>query len=170
MLWRTICTYPESMFTLLGTHTGYHIMGVGGVMSLETKIFRYSKLTTRIFTSVLFLFAAGPEVLPHVNRRLLHGLPRGPGRDERVVPPTPRPEDLLAHPPHPRQPQGQCSGPDPPDPHVFGPPGSGSISQRCGSGFFHYPYIIKQSSKKNLDSYCFSFGLLIFEKLCTFKM
>jgi hypothetical protein len=24
--------------------------------------------------------------------------------------------------------------PDPLDPHVFGPPGSGSISQRCGSG------------------------------------
>ncbi len=24
--------------------------------------------------------------------------------------------------------------PDPPDPHVFGPPGSGSISQRYGSG------------------------------------
>jgi hypothetical protein len=23
--------------------------------------------------------------------------------------------------------------PDPQDPHVFGPPGSGSISQRCGS-------------------------------------
>ncbi len=29
--------------------------------------------------------------------------------------------------------------PDPPDPHVFGPPGSGSglISQRCGSGSFY---------------------------------
>ncbi len=25
--------------------------------------------------------------------------------------------------------------PDPPDPHVFGPPGSGSTSQRYGSGF-----------------------------------
>jgi hypothetical protein len=25
--------------------------------------------------------------------------------------------------------------PDPPDPHVFGTPGSGSISQRYGSGF-----------------------------------
>ncbi len=25
--------------------------------------------------------------------------------------------------------------PDPPDPHVLGPPGSGSISQRYGSGF-----------------------------------
>ncbi len=34
------------------------------------------------------------------------------------------------------------SDPDPPDPHVFGPPGSGSISQRYGSGsgsgsFYH---------------------------------
>jgi hypothetical protein len=55
-----------------------------------------------------------------------------------------------------------------PDPHVFGPPGSGSISQRCGSGSgsFHHPSIIKQNSKKNLDSYCFvtSLGLFIFEK------
>ena len=30
--------------------------------------------------------------------------------------------------------------PNPPDPHVFGPPGSGSISQRygSGSGFFYH--------------------------------
>ncbi len=28
-------------------------------------------------------------------------------------------------------------GPEPPDPHVFGPPGSGSISQRYGSGSFY---------------------------------
>ena len=28
--------------------------------------------------------------------------------------------------------------PDPQDPHVFGPPGSGSISQRCGSGSFPF--------------------------------
>jgi hypothetical protein len=28
--------------------------------------------------------------------------------------------------------------PDPPDPRVFGPPGSGSISQRYGSGFGSY--------------------------------
>ncbi len=28
--------------------------------------------------------------------------------------------------------------PDPPDPHVFGPPGSGSISQRYGSGSFYH--------------------------------
>ncbi len=56
--------------------------------------------------------------------------------------------------------------PDPnPDPHVLGPPGSGSISQR-------YP-IIKQNSKKNLDFYWFgtSFWFFIFEKWCksTFK-
>ncbi len=30
------------------------------------------------------------------------------------------------------------SVPDPPDPHVFWPPGSGSISQRYGSGSFHH--------------------------------
>ncbi len=29
--------------------------------------------------------------------------------------------------------------PDPPDPHVFGPPGSGSTSQRYGSGSFYHP-------------------------------
>ncbi len=28
--------------------------------------------------------------------------------------------------------------PDPQDPHVFGPPGSGSISQRYGSGSFSF--------------------------------
>jgi hypothetical protein len=32
--------------------------------------------------------------------------------------------------------------PDPPDPHVFRPPGSGSINQRCGSD--PDPSIIKQ--------------------------
>jgi hypothetical protein len=40
--------------------------------------------------------------------------------------------------------------PDPPDPHVFGPPGSGSTSQRYGS-FYHHAKIVK----KNLDSYYF---------------
>jgi hypothetical protein len=30
---------------------------------------------------------------------------------------------------------------DPQDPHVFGPPGSGSTSQRYGSGSF--PFLIK---------------------------
>jgi hypothetical protein len=46
------------------------------------------------------------------------------------------------------------SVPDPQDPHVFGPPGSG-----C---FYHQT----KKNKKNLDSYCFetSFGLFIFEK------
>ncbi len=50
--------------------------------------------------------------------------------------------------------------PDPPDPHVFGPPGSGSTSQRYGSGsgscsgsgsgsFYHLSSCKK--SKKNLD-------------------
>jgi hypothetical protein len=58
--------------------------------------------------------------------------------------------------------------PDQPDPHVFGPPGSGfgSIRQRCGSGPDSDPSIIKQNSKKNLDSNFFvtSFGLFIVEK------
>ncbi len=36
--------------------------------------------------------------------------------------------------------------PDPPDPHVFGPPGSGSISQRYGSGsFYHHAKIVRQT-------------------------
>jgi hypothetical protein len=55
------------------------------------------------------------------------------------------------------------------DPLVFGPPGSGSgsISQRYGSGSFYYLFINKQKySKYYLYSYCFvtSFGLFIFEK------
>jgi hypothetical protein len=35
--------------------------------------------------------------------------------------------------------------PDPQDPHVFGPPGSGSISQRYGSGSGSgtFPFLIK---------------------------
>jgi hypothetical protein len=41
--------------------------------------------------------------------------------------------------------------PDPPDPHVFGPPGSGSICQRYGSGSFCH----HAKNKKNLDSYYF---------------
>jgi hypothetical protein len=48
--------------------------------------------------------------------------------------------------------------PDPPDPQVFGPPGSGSgsTSQRYGSGsgsgsFYHHA----KNSKKNLDSLYF---------------
>ncbi len=60
--------------------------------------------------------------------------------------------------------------PDPPDPHVFGPPGTetGSISQSL-RGMDPDPDpdpSISKNSKKNLDSYCFvtSFGLFIFEK------
>ncbi len=47
--------------------------------------------------------------------------------------------------------------PDPPDPHVFGPPVSGSISQRYGSGFgsgsgsFYLSSC--KNSKKTLESY-----------------
>jgi hypothetical protein len=41
--------------------------------------------------------------------------------------------------------------PDPLDPRVFGPPGSGSTSQRYGSGSFYH----HAKSKKNLDSYYF---------------
>ncbi len=58
----------------------------------------------------------------------------------------------------------QCSGP-----HVFGPPGSGSgsISQRYGSGsgpFYHQAKIVR----KTVDFYCFvtPFGLFISKKLC----
>jgi hypothetical protein len=36
--------------------------------------------------------------------------------------------------------------PDPQDSHVFGPPGSGSISQRYGSGKFHF--LIKDFNTK----------------------
>ena len=38
--------------------------------------------------------------------------------------------------------------PDPPDPHVFGPPGSGSINQRYGSGsgsFYHHAKIVRKT-------------------------
>jgi hypothetical protein len=57
--------------------------------------------------------------------------------------------------------------PDPPDPRVFGPPGSGSTSQRYGSGsvscsgsgsFYHHA----KNSKKNLDS---SYFVTLFEFL-----
>ena len=41
--------------------------------------------------------------------------------------------------------------PDPPDPHVFGPPGSGSTSQRYGSGSGSSC----KNRKKNLDSLYF---------------
>jgi hypothetical protein len=44
--------------------------------------------------------------------------------------------------------------PDPSDPYVFGPPGSGSgyTSKRYGSGSFYHQ---AKKSKKNLDSHCF---------------
>jgi hypothetical protein len=36
--------------------------------------------------------------------------------------------------------------PDPPDPHVFGPSGSGSTSQRYGSGsFYHHAKIVRKT-------------------------
>jgi hypothetical protein len=50
--------------------------------------------------------------------------------------------------------------PDPPDPHYLGLPDPDSLVRGVD------PSIIKQNSKKNLDSYCFatSFELFIFEK------
>jgi hypothetical protein len=45
--------------------------------------------------------------------------------------------------------------PDPPDPRVFGPPGSGSTSQRYGSGSGSRFLLSCKNSKKNLDSYYF---------------
>jgi hypothetical protein len=36
--------------------------------------------------------------------------------------------------------------PDPPNPHVFGPPGSGSTSQRYGTGsFYHHAKIVRKT-------------------------
>jgi hypothetical protein len=48
--------------------------------------------------------------------------------------------------------------PDPPDPHVFGPPGSGSTSQRYGSGsgpFYHHAKIVRKTliQKEFCDSF-----------------
>ncbi len=34
---------------------------------------------------------------------------------------------------------GSVGDPDPSDPYVFGPPGSGSFRQRYGSGSFYHP-------------------------------
>jgi hypothetical protein len=48
-------------------------------------------------------------------------------------------------------PSNGVADPNPSDPYVFGPPGSGSISQRYGSGSFYHQAKIR--SKKNLDSY-----------------
>ncbi len=33
--------------------------------------------------------------------------------------------------------------PDPQDPHVFGPSGSGTVRQRYGSGSGYFPFLIK---------------------------
>jgi hypothetical protein len=41
--------------------------------------------------------------------------------------------------------------PDPSDPYVFEPPGSGSVRQRYGSGSFYHQ--VKIGSKNTLDSY-----------------
>ncbi len=66
----------------------------------------------------------------------------------------------------------QNPDPDPTDPHIFGPPGSGSISQRYG---IRIRLLIRirnllscKNSKKNLDSYYFVilFDFFIFEKWC----
>jgi hypothetical protein len=52
--------------------------------------------------------------------------------------------------------------PDPQDTHVFGPPGSGSISQRCGSGSGSVPFLInvlsglKECLKNNILTQNFS--------------
>ncbi len=58
---------------------------------------------------------------------------------------------------------GSVPDPDPPDPNVFGPPGSGSTIQMYGSGSGSFYHEAKKV-KKTFDSYCFvtSFGL--FEK------
>ncbi len=52
--------------------------------------------------------------------------------------------------------------PDPSDPYVFGPPGSGSISQRHGSGsFYHQAKIVRKTS---IPTVLLLFLLFIFEK------
>jgi hypothetical protein len=43
--------------------------------------------------------------------------------------------------------QNSAGDPDPQDPHVFGPPGSGSISQRYGSGSGSFPFLIAVLSR-----------------------
>ncbi len=63
----------------------------------------------------------------------------------------------------------KTSAADPdPDPHVFGPPGSGSISQRYGSGsgsesFYHHAKIVRKTLIPT-TVFCDSFLLFIFEK------
>jgi hypothetical protein len=49
--------------------------------------------------------------------------------------------------------------PDPLDPYVFGPSGSGSASQTFGFGsFYHQAKLVY----KTLDSYCFDFFLTFY--------
>jgi hypothetical protein len=58
------------------------------------------------------------------------------------------------------------SVPDPPDPHVFGPPGSGSIWQRYGSGsgsFYHQAKIVRITLIPTV-LYCDFFWTFFFEK------
>ncbi len=57
---------------------------------------------------------------------------------------------------------------DPPDPHVFGPPGSGSNGQRYGSGsgpgsFYHHAKIVR---KTLIPTILWLFWLFIFKKWC----
>ncbi len=55
--------------------------------------------------------------------------------------------------------------PDPPDPHVFGPPGSGSTSQMCGSGsFYHHAKMVRKTMIPNI------FWLLNIEKWCKCRL
>ncbi len=52
--------------------------------------------------------------------------------------------------------------PDPPDPHIFGPPGSGSgsTSQRYGSGsFYHHAYIVWKTWIPSIWWPCLTFYL-----------
>jgi hypothetical protein len=49
-----------------------------------------------------------------------------------------------------------------PDPHVFGPPGSGSISQRYGSesgSFYHYAKIVRKTLIPTILQLFFTFYL-----------
>ncbi len=94
-----------------------------------------------------------------------HEMPAGaePVRRRRGRAPRPR-----------RRPRGTLitivADPDPSDPYVFGPPGSGSTRQRYGFGSFYHQ---AKTSKKTLWFllFCDFFLLFIFDKgrKCTFK-
>jgi hypothetical protein len=100
---------------------------------------------------------------PHFFTKLsqLYGLNPGSGKNSsRITQSGSRGQKKKAPDPNPQHWVGtnieisSVADPDPPDPNVFGPPGSGSgsISQRYGS------WILLSTSKKrkkNLDSYCF---------------